>query len=65
MPQIKGLATFKQSIGVKSFWFMCSFMALLTPSFVIARIVQTYFQKIIGMDFLTTQEHMRPWYAAC
>jgi nitric oxide reductase subunit B len=63
LPQIKGLTTFNQSLGIKSFWFMCSFMALMALSLAIAGIVQTYFQRVMGMDFLTTQEYMRLWYA--
>lgn len=63
MPQIKGLTNFKQSLGIKAFWFMCSFMVLMALSLAIAGIVQTYFQRILGMDFLTTQGYMKLWYA--
>jgi nitric oxide reductase subunit B len=38
-------------------------MALMAISLAIAGIVQTYFQRVMGMDFLTTQEYMRLWYA--
>jgi len=62
LPQIKRLVTFKQSLGIKAFWFMCSFMVLMALSLAIAGIVQTYFQRVMGMDFLTTQEYMRLWY---
>ncbi len=63
MPQIKGLTNFKQSVGTKAFWFMCSFMALMALSLAIAGIVQVYFQRILGMDYLTTQGYMKLWYA--
>jgi nitric oxide reductase subunit B len=63
LPQIKGLVTFKESLGIKAFWFMCSFMVLMALSLAIAGIVQTYFQRVMGMDFLTTQQYMRLWYA--
>lgn len=63
LPQIKGLTTFRQSLGVRSFWFMCSFMALMALSLAIAGIVQSYFQRVLGMDYLTTQGFMKLWYA--
>ncbi|HXX81430.1 MAG TPA: cbb3-type cytochrome c oxidase subunit I [Thermodesulfovibrionales bacterium] len=63
MPQMKGLTTFKQSLGIKAFWFMCSFMVLMALSLAIAGIVQAYFQRVLGMDYLTTQEYMKLWYA--
>ena len=63
MPQLRGLTTFNQSLGVKSFWFMCSFMGLIALSLGIAGIVQAYFQRVLGMDYLTTQEYMKLWYA--
>jgi nitric oxide reductase subunit B len=63
VPQIKSLTNFRQSLGIKAFWFMCSFMTLMALSLAIAGIVQTYFQRILGMDYLTTQEYMKLWYA--
>jgi nitric oxide reductase subunit B len=63
MPQLRGLTSFKQSLGNKSFWFMCSFMGLIALSLGIAGIVQAYFQRVLGMDYLTTQEFMKLWYA--
>ena len=62
MPQIKGLTNFTQSLGIRAFWFMCSFMTLMALSLAVAGIVQTYFQRILGMDYLTTQEYMKLWY---
>jgi nitric oxide reductase subunit B len=62
MPQIKGLPNFKQSLGIGAFWLMCSFMTLMALSLAVAGIVQTYFQRILGMDYLTTQEYMKLWY---
>jgi nitric oxide reductase subunit B len=63
MPQLKRLTTFRQSLGTKAFWFMCSFMALMALSLAIAGIVQVYFQRVLGMDYLTTQGYMKLWYA--
>jgi len=63
MPQLKGLPNFKQSLGIQSFWFMCSFLGLMALSLAVAGIVQVYFQRVLGMDFLTTQGYMKLWYA--
>jgi nitric oxide reductase subunit B len=31
-------------------------------SFAVAGIIQVYFQRVMGMDYLTTQGFMRLWY---
>jgi nitric oxide reductase subunit B len=63
MPQIRGVKTFDQGLGRKSFWFMNFFMILIALALAVAGIVQVYFQRVLGMDFLTTQEFMKLWYA--
>ena len=63
MPQMKKVTIYKQSLGTKSFWFMSSFMALMALALAIAGIVQAYFQRVLGMDYLTTQIYMKLWYA--
>jgi len=63
VPKLKRLGIFKESLGIKSFWFMCSFMALMALSLAVAGIVQAYFQRVLGMDYLTTQVYMKLWYA--
>ena len=54
---------YKQSLGTKSFWFLSSFMALMALALAIAGIVQSYFQRVLGIDYLTTQNYMKLWYA--
>ena len=63
MPQIRGVRTFDQGLGRKAFWFMNFFMILIALSLAIAGIVQVYFQRVLGMDYLTSQEFMKLWYA--
>ena len=62
-PQIRGVRTFDQGLGRKAFWFMNFFMILIALSLAIAGIVQVYFQRVLGMDYLTSQEFMKLWYA--
>jgi nitric oxide reductase subunit B len=38
-------------------------MGLMALSLAVAGIVQVYFQRVLGMDFLTTQGYMTLWYA--
>ncbi len=45
------------------FVMMVSFMTLMALAFALAGIVQTYFQRILGMDYLVTQGYMKLWYA--
>ena len=63
MPQLRGVTTFDQDLGRKAFWFMNFFMILIALALGIAGIVQVYFQRVLGMDFLTAQGFMKLWYA--
>jgi nitric oxide reductase subunit B len=63
LPQLKKLKILNESLGIKSFWFMSSFMVLMALSLAIAGIVQAYFQRVLGMDYLTTQMYMKLWYS--
>ncbi len=38
-------------------------MGLIALSLAVAGIVQAYFQRVLGMDYLTTQGYMNLWYA--
>ncbi len=64
LPQIKGLKEFSQRLGFKAFWTMNFFMIMMVLSLTVAGVVQVYFQRIMGLDYLTTQGYMRLWYAA-
>jgi nitric oxide reductase subunit B len=63
LPQIKRTKVFEQALGRKAFWFMNFFMILIALSLGIAGVVQAYFQRVLGMDYLTTQGFMKLWYA--
>jgi nitric oxide reductase subunit B len=61
--QIKGVKVFSQKLGFKAFWIMNFFMVIMALSLAVAGIVQVYFQRVLGMDYLTTQGYMKLWYA--
>ncbi len=63
VPQIKGISSFEPGLARKSFWFMNFFMILIALALAVAGIVQVYFQRVLGMDYLTTQGFMKVWYA--
>ena len=63
LPQIKGIHNFERKSGFRAFWLMNFFMIMIALSLAIAGIVQVYFQRVLGMDFLTVQGFMRLWYA--
>lgn len=62
LPQIKGVKVFNQKLGFKAFWTMNFSMIIIALSLAVAGIVQVYFQRVLGMDYLTTQGYMKLWY---
>lgn len=62
LPKLKGIVEFDQRPGLFSFWVMVSGMFLMGLSLAVAGIVQVYFNRVMGLDFLTTQEYMRLWF---
>ncbi len=62
LPQIKGFKVVSRRISFSAFWIMNFFFILMVLSFTIAGVVQAYFQRIMGMDYLTTQGFMRLWF---
>jgi nitric oxide reductase subunit B len=63
VPLIKRVRGRNQTLGFRAFWTMNFFMVMMALGFAVAGIVQTYFQRVLGMDYLTTQGYMRLWYA--
>ncbi len=53
----------KRQMKLTPFVMMVSFMTLMALAFALAGIVQTYFQRVLGMDYLVTQGYMKLWYA--
>jgi nitric oxide reductase subunit B len=63
VPQIKGLKNFNQSKGFAVLYMMMFFMIMMVLALTIAGIIQVYFQRVLGFDYLTTQSYMHLWYA--
>jgi nitric oxide reductase subunit B len=63
LPRMKNEDETGRQMGQISFHLMAFFMILMALSFAIAGIVQTYFQRVMGLDYLTTQGYMKLWYA--
>jgi len=62
LPRLKGMADYEQGRGIFAFWVMVSGMFMMGLGFAVAGIVQTYFNRIMGVDFLTTQDYMKLWF---
>jgi nitric oxide reductase subunit B len=62
LPQMKKEGAPGRQLSQTSFILMVFFMILMALSFAIAGIVQTYFQRVMGIDYLTTQGYMKLWY---
>jgi nitric oxide reductase subunit B len=62
LPKLKAAPDYSQSRGIFAFWVMVSGMFSMGLALAVAGIVQTYFNRLIGIDFLTTQEYMRLWF---
>jgi nitric oxide reductase subunit B len=63
LPLIKRVRGRTQRLGFRAFWTMNFFIVMMVLSFAVAGLVQTYFQRVLGMDYLTTQGYMSLWYA--
>jgi len=64
LPKLKGIEKFNQKPGFWAFWIMTIGMTVMGLAFGAAGIVQSYFQRGLGMDFLVVQEFMKPWFKA-
>jgi nitric oxide reductase subunit B len=61
MPKIKGIEVYDPSRGKVAFWTMSSAMMLMGLSFGIAGVVQSYFERALGMGYMATQSYMQLW----
>jgi len=63
LPKLKGLEQFNQKKGFWAFWLTTTSMMLMGLAFGVAGVIQSYFQRGLGIDFLTVQNFMKPWIA--
>jgi nitric oxide reductase subunit B len=64
LPKLKGMKEFNQKRGFWAFWITVSAMMAIGLAFGAAGVVQAYMQRGLGIDFLTVQGFMRPWFMA-
>src|SRR4030042_1758289 len=62
LPKLKGLQSFNQKRGFWAFWITAIAMAIMGLAFGVAGVIQSYMWRGLGMDFLTVQGFMRPWF---
>ena len=63
LPEISGHNTEQGSkLGFTAFVSLNFSMIFLVMGFLIAGIVQVYFQRVMGMDFLEAQNYLRLWF---
>ncbi len=62
VPRLSGTETHARVTHLRTFWIMNLFMLFVVFSFTIAGVVQTYLQRIMGIDYLTVQGFMKLWY---
>ncbi len=63
LPELSGQSTEHGSkVGFTAFVSMNFSMIFMVMALLIAGIVQVYFQRVLGMEYLQTQGHMRLWY---
>lgn len=63
LPKIKGIKFTGTGLGLMALRAMTFSMILMALALAVAGIVQTYLQRVLGMDYLTTQGFMKLWYA--
>ncbi len=62
MPHLRGVAPYNQTANKLSFWLMTGGMTVMTFTLTFAGVVQVHLQRVLGMDFMTVQEQIAPFY---
>jgi nitric oxide reductase subunit B len=64
LPEITGRkqANGKEGLSFSAFVSLNFSMIFMVMALLIAGIVQVYLQRVMGLDFLEVQEHMRLWF---
>ncbi len=63
LPRLKGAEMRRSRLGMPAFVLMVFFLVMIVLSLAIAGIVQVYFQRVMGLDYLTTQGYLKLWYS--
>lgn len=62
VPKIKSVSLFKPGLGLMALRTMTFSMLMMVFAFTGAGIVQAYLQRVLGMDYLSTQYLMKLWF---
>ncbi len=63
VPRLTGAAARTRGRSLVALRLMVMSMLLFVLAFAVAGVVQSYLQRVLGMDYLTTQEYLKLWYA--
>jgi len=63
MPQLRGKLPYNQIRNMWSFWLMTGGMAFMTFTLTFAGVVQTHLQRVMGQNYMTTQDQIWVFYA--
>ncbi|NEZ03817.1 nitric-oxide reductase large subunit [Wenzhouxiangella sp. XN201] len=63
MPQLRGKLPYNQIRNMWSFWLMTGGMAFMTFTLTFAGVVQTHLQRVMGENYMTTQDQIWVFYA--
>lgn len=61
MPRIRGIAVYRDTRGKVALWIMVGAMFLMGLTFGIAGVLQAYFERVLGMGYMTAESYMRFW----
>ncbi|MDZ7790047.1 MAG: cbb3-type cytochrome c oxidase subunit I [Xanthomonadales bacterium] len=63
MPQLRGKLPYNQIRNMWSFWLMTGGMAFMTFTLTFAGVVQTHLQRVMGQNYMATQDQIWVFYA--
>ena len=63
MPQIRRVQPYNQILNMWGFWIMTSAMCFMTFTLTFAGVVQTHLQRVMGENYMTTQDQIWVFYA--
>jgi nitric oxide reductase subunit B len=64
LPSIRGVRSFNQSRGYQAFWWMTISMIFIVLTLTGAGMVQTYMERLLGLDYVTVKATYNLWFWA-
>lgn len=62
LPEMRGAKSFNTSRGYRSFWWMTVSMVLIVMTITGAGMVQTYMERLLGLDYVTVKAGYNLWF---